>query len=64
MKLSELKKGEYFTLRPYEKPEPRCVYIKGVFDRKKNRYDCERYSEIGSSHLFRSNTTVYTDFVC
>lgn len=67
MTLSEIKRGEYFTLKPYTNPNADQVYIKGVFDRKADRYLCERYNRHprrgGTNRMLNGNTEVYTDFV-
>ena len=66
MTLSELKRGEYFTLKPIAEPTADQVFIKGAFDRKANKYDCERYNRKcrhGASRMLNSTTTVYTEFV-
>ena len=65
-KLSELKRGEYFTLKPIAEPTADQVFIKGWFDRKADRYDCERYNRTprkgGTNRLLKSSTVVYTGF--
>jgi hypothetical protein len=66
MMISELKRGEYFTVKPIAEPTPDQVFIKGAFDRKLNKYDCERYNakcRHGAKRMFTSNTKVYTEFV-
>ena len=66
MTLSELKRGEYFTLKPIAEPTADQVFIKGWFDRRQNKYDCERYNakcRHGAKRMLNSNTKVYTDFV-
>lgn len=66
MTLSEIKRGEYFTLKPYAEPNPDQVFIKGAFDRKANKYDCERYNmkcRHGAKRMIKGDTEVYTDFV-
>ena len=64
-KLSELKRGEYFTLKPLANPTADQVFIKGWFDRKADKYDCERYNakcRDGARRLLKSTTVVYTGF--
>lgn len=67
MTIAELKRGEYFTLKPIVEPTADQVFIKGEFDRKANRYICERYNKHprrgGTNRVFTSNTEVFTEFV-
>ena len=65
MTLSELKRGEYFTLKPIAEPSADQVFIKGWFDRHEDKYDCERYNSKcrkGARRMLKSNTMVYTGF--
>ena len=65
MTIAELKRGEYFTVKPIAEPTPDQVFIKGAFDRKENKYDCERYNakcRHGAKRMFKSDITVYTAF--
>lgn len=66
MTLSELKRGEYFTLKPIAEPNADQVFIKGWFDRKADKYDCERYNRHprkgGTHRLLNGSITVYTEF--
>lgn len=64
-KLSELKRGEYFTLKPLAEPNADQVFIKGWFDRREDKYNCERYNakcRHGANRMLKSNTVVYTGF--
>ena len=62
MKLKDLKKGEYFTIKPLENPKENQVYIRGEYDRSKKKYDCGKFSDISYSRMFDGNREVYTDF--
>jgi hypothetical protein len=65
MTLSELKRGEYFTLKPIAEPSADQVFIKGWFDRRADKYDCERYNRKcrdGARRMLKSSTVVYTGF--
>lgn len=62
MKLKELKKGEYFTLKDYAEPKDSQVYIKGEYDRETRKYDCGKFSDISYSRLLKGDTEVYTEF--
>jgi hypothetical protein len=63
MKLSEIKKGTLFTLKPIEYPKESQVYIRGDYDRSEKKYGCGKFSDISSSRMLKGSTEVYTDFV-
>ena len=60
--IKDLKKGEYFTLKPIAEPKPSQVYVKGDYDRSEKKYDCIKFSDICSSRSLKPTTIVYTDF--
>ena len=62
MKLKELKKGEYFTLKDYAEPKDSQVYIRGEYDRETRKYVCGKFSDISYSRLLKGDTEVYTEF--
>ena len=62
MKLKDLKKGEYFTLKPIECPKESQVYIRGDYDRSDRKYECGKFSDICYSRMIDGNKEVYTDF--
>lgn len=62
MKLKELKKGEYFTIKPLENPKGSQVYIRGEYDRSEKKYDCGRFDDISYSRYFKGDREVYTEF--
>lgn len=62
MKLKELKKGEYFTLKLMENPKENQVYIRGEYDRSDKKYCCGKFSDISYSRLIDGNKEVYTEF--
>lgn len=61
-KLKDLKKGEYFTLKPITNPTEKQVYIKGDYDRTEKKYDCGRFHDISLNKYIKGDTIVYTDF--
>lgn len=63
MLLKELKKGDYFTLKPLEYPTDKQVFIKGDYDRTSKAYDCGRYDDISYSRYIKGTKEVYTDFI-
>lgn len=62
MKIKELKKGEFFTLKPIDNPKETQVYIRGDYDREAHKYSCSKFSDISFSRLFDGSKEVYTDF--
>ena len=62
MKIKDLKKGEFFTLKPLENPKENQVYIRGEYDRSCKKYDCGKFSDISYSRFFDGNKEVYTEF--
>ena len=63
MKVKDLKRGAWFTLRPVPYPTDRQVYIRGEYDRSAKRYSCGRCDDISYSRLLKPDTEVYTDFI-
>lgn len=63
MKIKDLKKGDFFTLKPLEYPNENQVYIRGEYDRASKKYDCGKFSDISYSMLFKGDKKVYTDFI-
>ena len=62
MILKELKKGDYFTLKPYEEPKESQVYVKGDYERSEKKYSCCKFSDVNYERFLKGSTTVYTDF--
>lgn len=64
MKLKDLKRGEYFTLKSFNGGEPseNQVYIRGEYDRAMRKYECGKYSDISYSRYISGEKEVYTDF--
>ena len=63
MKLRDLKKGEYFTIKPITEPKESQVFIKGDYDREEKKYCCGKFDDISASKNFDGNKEVYTDFI-
>lgn len=62
-KLKELKKGEYFTLKPVEEPSEAQVYVKDDYDRSERKYLAMKFTDIwGSGRYFKGDKVVYVDF--
>lgn len=62
VKLSTLKKGDLFTLKPIEEPTESQVYIRDDYDRSLKKYDCYKFSDICQYRSFKGDKIVYVDF--
>lgn len=62
MTVRDLKKGEYFTLKPIENPTESQVYIRGEYDRSEKKYEATKFSDISASRYLKPTTKVYTEF--
>lgn len=58
MKISELKKGEFFKLS-----ENGCVYVRDSYDRSSKKYECYKFDDVNSFRYLKGNKDVITDFV-
>lgn len=63
MKIRELKRGVYFTLKEIAEPKENQVYIKGDYNRATKRFSCTCFSDCNNEKFVDSNKEVYTDFV-
>lgn len=63
MKIKDLKKGDFFTLKPTgETPRESKVFIRGDYNRSEKKYECGKFSDISVSRMFKGDREVYTDF--
>lgn len=63
MTLNQLKKGEWFTLKPIEYPKESQVYVRGDYERSEKKYSCSKWSDINSERFLKGTTIVYTEFI-
>ena len=63
VKLSTLKEGDFFTLKPIEYPKESQVYIRGVYVRSEKRYSCIKFTDINAEWFLLGDKEVYTDFI-
>lgn len=62
--LKELKKGEYFTLKPIEEPSTKQVYIREEYDRSERAYWCAKWDDcLSDGRYVKGTRKVYTDFM-
>ena len=62
MTMKELKKGEWFTLKPIANPRESQVYIRSDYDPSERKYWATKWSDIGDGKYIAGNREVYTDF--
>ena len=60
--IRELKRGEFFTLKPVEYPRENQVYIRGDFCRSDRRFECVKWSDVNFCRFFSGRSAVYTGF--
>ena len=63
MKLKELKRGEFFTLKEYAEPKENQVWIKGEYDRSSKSYECTRFSDMNDYRYIKADRNIYIEFV-
>lgn len=63
MTVKQMKKSEWFTLKPISEPKENQVFIRGDYDRTEKKYECGKFSDISSARYLKGSTEVYTDFV-
>lgn len=62
MKLKELKKGAWFTLKPIPSPAPSQVWIRGDYDRTEKRYSAINWEDMNRERLLSGDREVFVDF--
>lgn len=63
MKLKDLKKGTYFTLKPIAEPKENQVWLRGDYDRSTRSYECTCFADVCYTMCLKGSKEVYTDFV-
>ncbi|MBR4407755.1 MAG: hypothetical protein IKT27_05525 [Clostridia bacterium] len=61
-KIKNLKKDEFFTLKPIEYPKESQVWVFDGYDRSDRTYCAIKFSDIGDSYCFKGDKEVYTGF--
>lgn len=62
MTIRDLKKGDWFTLKPIPEPKGSQVYIRDAYNKSSRKYVAIHWNDICSSRLLKPDTIVYTDF--
>lgn len=65
VKLSTLKKGEWFTICDHDGQEvqPWQVYVRDDYDRSTKKYICTHWDNIGRSRQLKGSTRVFVNFI-
>lgn len=61
-KIRDLKKGEFFTLKPIEYPKESQVWVMDFYDKHDREYCASKFSDIGAGKGFKGDKEVYTGF--
>ena len=62
VKLKDLKRGTWFTLKPVDNPRESQVFIKSDYDRSERKYWATTWSDIGDGKYVSGDREVYIDF--
>lgn len=63
VRLKDLKKGEYFTIKEIEYPTDSQVFIREEYDRSTKKFQCAKCSDVwGTGRQFKGDREVYIDF--
>ena len=62
IKLKELKKGDFFTLKDISDPNDNQVYVKGDYDRSSKTYDCYCFGDINKFRSVKADKLVFIGF--
>lgn len=62
MKIRDIKKGEFFTLKEISEPKESQVYIKGDYDKASKTFSVCKFSDMNSERFLKADKQVYTEF--
>lgn len=62
VRLKDLKKGDFFTLKPIEEAKERQVWIRDEYNRSERKYECYKFVDFCHFHLWKGDKKVFTDF--
>jgi len=60
--LKELKKGDWFTLKPIEEPKESQVFIRDDYDRGLKKFLCGKFDDISAYRYIKGTKEVYVGF--
>ena len=62
MKVNDIKKTDFFTLKEIAEPNESQVYIRGEYCRENKKYSCYKFNDVNYERLFDGSKEVYTGF--
>lgn len=62
MKIRELKRGDYFTLKDIAEPKESQVWVRGEYDRSTRTYSATNFSDMNRERCFKGDRQIFTDF--
>ena len=62
MKIKEMKKGEFFTVKAINNPTEKQVWVRGEYDKSERKYECYKWDDVCSTRLFKGDKEVFTGF--
>lgn len=61
MKIKDIKKGDYFTLKDIPEPKDSQVYIRGEYCRENKKYSCYKFNDVNDERFFSGDKEVFTN---
>lgn len=62
MTIKDLKKGDFFTLKPVDNPKESQVLIRGDYDKASKTYSCCYFDDMNRERFLKGSKVVYIDF--
>lgn len=60
MTIRELKKGDYFTLKPCKtEPNESQIWVRDYYDRNEKKYYAYNYADVNRERCFKGDKIVY-----
>ena len=61
MTIKELKKGDYFTLKPIDEPSEAQVWIRGEYDRGSRTYSIINFADMNKERFVKGSRAAFVD---
>ena len=62
LKVKDVQKGEYITLKPIAEPKASQVWVRDEYDRSERKYMIVKFDDASTSRLISGEKEVFTDF--
>ena len=62
MTIRELKKGDWFTLKPIDEPKASQVWVRGEYDRSTKRYSVTSWDDVNRELFLKGSREAFTEF--